>query len=104
MLKRILNILCLIFLFAFSQQASIAHEISHLQDYTQKTQSDKSDLHSCSQCVSFAKLQHINEGEFVFNVEELTHYKAFLVQPHHYQSLPVIYFAARAPPQYSVLN
>jgi len=34
MLKRILNILCLIVLFAFSQQAAIAHEISHIQDYT----------------------------------------------------------------------
>ena len=99
MLKRILNILCLIFLFAFSQQAAIAHEISHIKDFTQKTQSDKSDLHSCSQCVNFTKLQHINEGEFVFNVEELSHYKAFVVQSHSYQSLTAIYFAARAPPQ-----
>ena len=85
MFKRFYSILCLVFLFAFSQQASIAHEISHLQDYTQKTQSDKSDLHSCSQCVSFAKLQHINEGEFVFNVEELSHYIDFVVQSHSYQ-------------------
>jgi hypothetical protein len=99
MFKRLYSILCLIFLFAFSQQAAIAHEISHLQDYTQKTQSDKSDLHSCSQCISFAKLQHINEGEFVFNVEELSHYTAFVVQSHSYQSLTAIYFAARAPPQ-----
>jgi len=99
MLKRVFNILCLIFLFAFSQQAAIAHEISHIQDYAQKTQSDKSDLHSCSQCVSLAKLQHINEGEFVFNVEELTHYKVFVVQSHSYQSLTAIYFAARAPPR-----
>ena len=85
MFKRFYSILCLVFLFAFSQQASIAHEISHLQDYTQKTQSDKSDLHSCSQCVSFAKLQHINEGEFVFNVEELSHSTDFVVQSHSYQ-------------------
>ena len=99
MFKRFYSILCLVFLFAFSQQASIAHEISHLQDYTQKTQSDKSDLHSCSQCVSFAKLQHINEGEFVFNVEELSHSTDFVVQSHSYQSLTAIYFAARAPPQ-----
>ena len=99
MFKRFYSILCLVFLFAFSQQASIAHEISHLQDYTQKTQSDKSDLHSCSQCVSFAKLQHINEGEFVFNVEELSHYIDFVFQSHSYQSLTAIYFAARAPPQ-----
>ena len=86
MVKRLYSILCLIFLFAFSQQAAIAHEISHIQDYTQKTQSDKSDLHSCSQCISFAKLQHINEGEFVFNVEELSHYTAFVVQlnSHHH--------------------
>ena len=99
MFKRLYSILCLIFLFAFSQQAAIAHEISHIQDYTQKTQSDKSDLHSCSQCISFAKLQHINEGEFVFNVEELSHYTDFVVQSHSYQSLTAIYFAARAPPQ-----
>ena len=99
MLKRVFNILCLIFLFAFSQQAAIAHEISHIQDYVQKTQSDKSDLHSCSQCISFAKLQHINEGEFVFNVEDLINYSAFLVQPHHYHSFTAIYFAARAPPR-----
>ena len=99
MVRRILNILCLIFLFAFTQQAAIAHEISHIQDFTQKTQSDKSNLHSCSQCISFAKLQHINEGEFVFNVEDLIHYSAFLVQPHTYQFFSAIYFAARAPPQ-----
>jgi hypothetical protein len=99
MLKRILNILCLIFLFAFSQQAVIAHEISHIQDYTQKTQSDKSDLHSCNQCVNFAKLQHINDSEFVFNIEELSHYTKFIVQSHSYSSLSAIYFAARAPPQ-----
>ena len=99
MLKRILNILCLIFLFAFSQQAAIAHEISHIQDYTQKTQSDKSDLHPCNQCVSFAKLQHINDSEFVFNIEELSHYTQFPVQAHSYSSLSAIYFAARAPPQ-----
>ena len=41
----------------------------------------------------------INEGEFVFNVEELIHYTAFVVQSHSYQSLTAIYFAARAPPQ-----
>ena len=104
MLKRFYSILCLIFLFAFSQQAAISHEISHIEDQVKHSQSHKSDLHSCSQCVSFAKIQHINEGEFVFNVEELTHYKAFVVQPHHYQSLPAIYFAARAPPKTSVLN
>ena len=99
MFKRFYSILCLVFLFAFSQQASIAHEISHLQDCTQKSQSDKSDLHSCSQCVSFAKLQHINDAEFVFNIEELSHFKDFVVQSHSYQSLTAIYFAARAPPQ-----
>jgi len=99
MLKRLYSILCLIFLFAFSQQVAVAHEISHIHEHTQKTQSHKTDLHSCSQCVSFAKLQHINEGEFVFNVEELSHYTAFVVQSHSYQSLTAIYFAARAPPQ-----
>ena len=41
----------------------------------------------------------INEGEFVFNVEDLIHYSAFLVQPHTYQFFSAIYFAARAPPQ-----
>lgn len=99
MLRRILNILCLIFLFAFSQQAVVAHEISHIQDYTQKTQSDKSDLHSCNQCMGFAKLQHINESEFIFNVEELNQYLVFVIQSHSYQSSTATYFIARAPPQ-----
>ena len=58
-------------LFAAGQQAAIAHEISHIQEHTQKTQSHKSDLSSCTQCIGFAKLQHINDSEFVFNLEEL---------------------------------
>jgi hypothetical protein len=104
MFKRLYSILCLIFLFAFSQQAAIAHEISHIQDHTQKTQSHKSDLNSCSQCIGFAKLQHINDSEFVFNLEELNHYTVFVVQSHSYESLTAIHFAARAPPQTSTLN
>jgi hypothetical protein len=100
MLKRLFSILCLIILFAVSQQAAIAHEISHIEDYTQKTQSHKSDLHSCAQCIGFAKLQHINDSEFVFNLEELNHYTVFVVQPNSYESLTAIHFAARAPPQY----
>ncbi|MSQ80811.1 MAG: hypothetical protein EXR41_03770 [Candidatus Methylopumilus sp.] len=101
MFKRLYSILCLVFLFAFSQQAAIAHEISHIQDYTQKTHSHKSDLNSCSQCISFAKLQLINDGELVFHVEALNQYTAFVFQSNSYQSLTAIYFAARAPPQNS---
>ena len=104
MFKRFYSILCLIFLFAFSQQAAIAHEISHIQDHTQKTQSHKSDLNSCSQCIGFAKLQHINDSEFTFTLEELNHYTVFVVQSNSYESLTSIYFAARAPPKTSVLN
>ena len=100
MFKRFFSILCLIILFAASQQAAIAHEISHIQEHTQKTQSHKSDLHSCAQCIGFAKLQHINDSEFVFNLEELNHYTVFVVQPNSYESLTAIHFAARAPPQY----
>jgi len=87
-------------LFAVSQQAAIAHEISHIEDYTEKTQSHKSDLHSCAQCIGFAELQHINDGEFAFNLEELNHDTVFVVQPNSYESLTAIHFAARAPPQY----
>ncbi len=104
MFKRFYSILFLIFLFAFSQQAAIAHEISHIQEHTQKTQSHKSDLSSCSQCIGFAKLQHINDGEFAFNLEELNHYTVFVVQSNSYESLTAIHFAARAPPQTSTLN
>ncbi len=100
MLKRLFSILCLIILFAVSQQAAIAHEISHIEEHTQKTQSHKSDLHSCAQCIGFAKLQHINDGEFAFNLEELNQDTVFVVQPNSYESLTAIHFAARAPPQY----
>jgi hypothetical protein len=100
MFKRFFSILCLIILFAVGQQATIAHEIFHLEDYTQKTQSHKSDLHPCAQCISFAKIQHINDGEFTFNLEELNYYTIFLVQPNSYEFLTAIHFAARAPPQY----
>ena len=104
MFKRLYSILCLIFLFAFSQQAAIAHEISHIQEHTQKTQSHKSDLSSCTQCIGFAKLQHINDSEFAFSLEDLNHYIVFVAQSNSYQSFTAIYFAARAPPQTSVLN
>jgi hypothetical protein len=99
MFKRLFSILCLIFLFAFTQQASIAHEISHIEDSVKHTQSHKSDLNSCSQCVSFAKLQHINDALFVFNVEETNQYATFVSHLNSYQSLTAIYFAARAPPK-----
>jgi hypothetical protein len=97
MFKRLFSILCLIFLFAFTQQASIAHEISHLEDSLKHTQSHKSD-------VNFAKLQHINDTLFVFNVEEADQYATFVSHLNSYQSLTAIYFAARAPPKNSVLN
>ena len=100
MFKRFYSTLCLIFLFAFTQQASIAHEISHVKDLTHKTDSQNSDINSCSECISFAKLTHINDGEFTFNLEELNHYTVFVVQPNSYESLTAIHFAARAPPQY----
>lgn len=87
-------------LFAAGQQAAIAHEISHIKDYTQKTQSHKSDLQTCAQCIDFAKLQHINDGEFVFNLEELNHYTVFVVQANSYESRATFHFAARAPPHY----
>ena len=104
MFKRLYSTLCLIFLFAFTQQAAIAHEISHLKDFTHKTDSQNSDINSCSECISFAKLTHINDGEFTFNLEELNHYTVFVVQPNSYESLTAIHFAARAPPQTSTLN
>ena len=104
MFKRFYSTLCLIFLFAFTQQAAIAHEISHLKDFTHKTDSQNSDINSCSECISFAKLTHINDGEFTFNLEELNHYTVFVVQPNSYESLTAIHFAARAPPQTSTLN
>jgi len=99
MFGRFLSTLCLVFLFAFSQQIAVAHEISHTLDYVQKTHSHNSDLHSCSQCISLAKLTHINDGEFIFNVAELNHYNSFVVQSNSYSSLKIIYFTARAPPQ-----
>ena len=104
MLKRFYSILCLIFLFAFSQQAAIAHEISHVKDFTHKTDSHNSDINSCSECISFAKLTHINDSEFAFSLEELNHYTVFVVQSNSYKSLTAIHFAARAPPQTSTLN
>lgn len=104
MFKRLYSILCLIFLFAFSQQAAISHEISHIEDQVKHSQSHKSDLNSCSQCVSFAKLQHVNDSVFTFNLEEANHYVAFVSQSNSYQSISAIYFAARAPPNTSVLN
>jgi len=99
MFKRLFSILCLIFLFAFTQQASIAHEISHIEDSVKHTQSHKSDLNSCSQCLSFANLQHINDTIFVFNVEEADQYATFVSHLNSYQSRTAIYFAARAPPK-----
>ncbi|MEY3910008.1 MAG: hypothetical protein RIT47_699 [Pseudomonadota bacterium] len=104
MFKRLYSILCLIFLFAFSQQAAISHEISHIEDQVKHSRSHKSDLNSCSQCVSLAKLQHINDSVFTFNLEEANHYVAFVTQSNSYQSRTAIYFAARAPPKTSVLN
>jgi len=104
MLKRFYSILCLIFLLAFSQQAAIAHEISHVKDFTHKTDSHNSDINSCSECISFAKLTHINDSEFAFSLEELNHYTVFVAPSNSYQSFTAIYFAARAPPQTSVLN
>ena len=104
MFKRLYSILCLVFLFAFSQQAAISHEISHIEDQVKHSQSHKSDLNLCSQCVSFAKLQHVNDSVFTFNLEEANHYIAFVSESNSYQTRTAVYFAARAPPKTSVLN
>lgn len=62
MLQRYVIHLALIFLFAFTQVGVAAHEISHLNDKHQHSQSDPQSkskhtpAEQCSQCIGYAKV------------------------------------------------
>ena len=62
MLQRYVIHLALIFLFAFTQVGVAAHEISHLNNKHQHSQSDPqsqskhTSAEQCSQCISYAKV------------------------------------------------
>ena len=72
MLQRYVIHLALIFLFAFTQVGVAAHEISHLNNKHQHSQSDpqsqskNTPAEQCSQCISYAKVANgLALAEFV---------------------------------------
>lgn len=106
--SQLIAIIALIFLFGLAQQASVAHEISHLADYTKpsqnnhssKNQQDKS-AHSnvCEKCLSFSQLcGAIASSHFVEPIFANDFTKFSDVKP-SVQSRFTLYYGARAPPQ-----
>lgn len=105
MLQRYVIHLALIFLFAFTQLGVAAHEISHLNNKHQHSQSDPQSqskhapAEQCSQCISYAKVANgLALAEFV--IPEID--SAITSQPTYFFkqfSRTSTAYTARAPPQ-----
>jgi|GEM_PF-245423 len=105
MLQRYVIHFALIFLFAFTQVGVAAHEISHLNDKHQHSQSDPQSqskhtpAEQCSQCISYAKVASgLALADFV--IPEInagtTSVPAYFFSP---LTRTTTAYTARAPPQ-----
>lgn len=105
MLQRYVIHLALIFLFAFTQVGVAAHEISHLSNQHQHSQSDPqsqskhTSAEQCSQCISYAKVASgLALADFV--IPEIAagtaSAPAYFFSP---LTLTTTAYTARAPPQ-----
>lgn len=100
MLQRFAIRFALIFLFAFTQIGAVAHEISHLNDFTKHSQQDKkAPAEQCGKCISFSQVvSSLQSQAFVLPSAEA----GFEAASNYYfnvQSLLLTAYAARAPPQ-----
>lgn len=105
MLQRYVIHLALVFLFAFTQIGVAAHEISHLNDKHQHSQSDPqsqskhTSAEQCSQCISYAKVASgLALADFVIPEidAEITSVPAYFFSPF---TRTTTAYTARAPPQ-----
>jgi len=100
MLRRLLLVLSLAFLFGLAQQGAAVHAISHLADWPEHTHQDKDSPHApvCEKCVVYAQLGnavgsvHIVHG-LQSNHEAIPAPTQSLRYSNHHNP-----YAARAPP------
>lgn len=90
---------CLVVLFAFAQMGIAAHEIQHLDDLTQQSQSDKKTTQEhCGQCLSFAQSANaIPTQSFVIPLSE-AQFQLATAQVAQLTSRLTAPYSARAPP------
>jgi hypothetical protein len=101
MLRRLLLILSLVFLFGLSQQGAAVHAISHLADGQQsESQQDKKAHHLsfCDKCVAYAALDSVaGTNQIAFGSLD-GHQVLFIASETQRLSTNTPYYAARAPP------
>lgn len=111
--SQLIAIFALIFLFGLAQQGSVAHEISHLSDYTKQSQSNKSSnnqpsnnqqdksTHSnlCEKCLSFSQLSGAMASSYFVAPIFSNHFIDFTDVRPSVQSRFSLHYGARAPPQ-----
>lgn len=100
MFKRLALNFVLIFLFAFAQMGAATHEISHIEDFTKHSQSDKNTHKGhCTQCLSYAEIASgLQSQPFTFHFAT-AEFSTVTFQHLSYSSLTYTAYAARAPPQ-----
>ncbi|HEU4709074.1 MAG TPA: hypothetical protein VFS17_07155 [Methylophilaceae bacterium] len=103
MLQRLILTVILAFLFGFSQQGAIVHEISHYADQAPLSQKKDSSSHGsvCEKCLSYGQLAsalgvaYFSPALLANTFEATQHYAA----AHH--ASPEHAYSARAPPVFA---
>ena len=98
MLRRLLLTFTLALLFGLGQQGAATHAISHLADYQQDQQQDKSSHIPCDKCVVYASLASAVASP-IFALPPATHiHTASPNQTQRAESATHLPYSARAPP------
>lgn len=101
MLRRLLLILSLVFLFGLGQQGAAVHAISHFADERGESQQDKKAPHLsfCDKCMVYASLGNaVGSHHQVFAVSA-SHPAPFIESGIRRCSELTLHYAARAPPR-----
>ncbi|MBC7787445.1 MAG: hypothetical protein H7Z18_08435 [Methylophilaceae bacterium] len=111
--SQLIAIFALIFLFGLAQQGLVAHEISHLSDYTKQSQSNRSSnnqpsnsqqdksTHSnlCEKCLCFSQINGAVASSYFVATTFANHFIQFTDVQYSVQSRFSQHYGARAPPQ-----
>lgn len=99
MLRRVILVLSLLFLFAVGQQGVAAHEISHFSEQNTSQQNDKSHQATfCEQCAAYALLGGVvSSASLPGHVVALQYHCAPVIDQQAVVVFPV-FRSARAPP------
>lgn len=99
MLKRFYVYFLLAVLFAITQTGLVTHEITHLKELTQHSQSDKhQSKDQCRLCVAYAHLVGVMTQALQWSLPELSYLAVISALAIAIQRPTLAAYAARAPP------